>query len=164
VLGDAGDPVGVGHRPGGDHQVVVLQGGTLVEVHTAGLEVDPRHAPHPHVRISVTCDDAAHRVRDVVGIEAGRRHLVEQRLEGVEVVRVDHHDVDRRTGQALRDGEPAEPCAHHDHSVTSFHHRATVGRPRHAVAGLSPLWRRPVRPWPVRSGATAPSVGPPRGD
>ena len=45
----------------------------------------------------------------------GRGHLVQQRLEGVEVVLVDEGDLDRRALQAPGDLEPAEPGAdHHD--------------------------------------------------
>ena len=70
------------------------------------------------VDVGLAPEDAAHGVGDVVGVEAGGGHLVEQRLEGVVVVRVDQHHVDRRLGQRLRRRQAAEPGPDHDHPMT----------------------------------------------
>ena len=59
-------------------------------------------------------EDAPHRVGDVGGVEAGGGHLVEQRLERVEVVAVDDGDVDVGVGELLRGSETTEPGADDD--------------------------------------------------
>ena len=69
--------------------------------------------PEPHVGLAV--EQAPHDVGHVGGAQPGGGHLVQERLEGVEVVLVDEGDLDRRALQAPGDLEPAEPGAdHHD--------------------------------------------------
>ncbi len=59
-------------------------------------------------------EDAARREGDVVGVETGGGHLVQQRLEGVEVVGVDEGDVDRCVAEGLDRRQPAEAGADDD--------------------------------------------------
>ena len=69
-------------------------------------------------------DDRSHRETHVVAVEAGRGHLIQQGLEGVEVVRIDdrHGDLARRAvavevevAEPLRHSDAAEPCSDHHH-------------------------------------------------
>ena len=74
---------------------------------------DPRHADRrrsPGARAGGR-DDAADGVGDVVAVEPGGRHLVQQRLERVEVVGVDERHVDgrRRAGRAPTASPPKPP-------------------------------------------------------
>ncbi len=69
-------------------------------------------------------NDGSHRETHVVAVEAGRGHLVQQRLKGVKVVRVDdrHGDLARGAGsveiefaEALRHSDATEPRSDHHH-------------------------------------------------
>ena len=97
---------------------------------TSGRQIDRRHPGHAHGHVALAPEDAAHRVGDVVGVESGRGHLVQERLEGVEVVGVDHDHVDGLLAAApCADREPAEPGPDHDDPMTSATRRGYVGRP-----------------------------------
>ena len=121
VLVDAGDTEAGRHRPGGDDEVVVVQGDLVIDGHDAAVEVDRRHRAEHEARRFRAAQDAAHRKADVAGIEPGRRHLVQQRLERVEVVRVDDRHVDRRMAQSLDDTQPTEPGPDHDDMRSGCH-------------------------------------------
>jgi len=58
--------------------------------------------------------DRADRVRDVAGREAGRRDLVEQRLEEVVVAAVDHGQPDGGAGKLARRRQAPESGPDHD--------------------------------------------------
>ena len=97
VLGDAGHAVGGRHRAGGDHQRVVGEGrgcrpGAL-DGDRAGVEVGGHDPAEVHGDVALSPEDAAHGVGDIVAVEPGRGHLVQQRLEQVVVVGVDQIDV-----------------------------------------------------------------------
>ena len=70
-------------------------------------------------------------------LEETRRHLIEQGLEGVVVVLVDHHYVGVALLQVLGRADPGEAAAEHEHT-----------RPAVSVAssGHEPKVRRPARP------------------
>ena len=95
-------------RAGRDDQVVVRRPVAAVEVQHAAVEVDARHAGQPDGDVGLAPEDAAHRVGDVAASRPGRGHLVQQRLEGVEVVAVDQGDVDRGVARPLTAARPAE--------------------------------------------------------
>ena len=101
VLGHAGNAEVAAHRARGEDEVVVRDRRPVVDEHLARVEV---HALRPSaMRVStlrVALHDPAGVRRDVLGREPGRRDLVEQRRERVEVVLVDDRDLDRRRARA----------------------------------------------------------------
>lgn len=52
--------------------------------------VDGRDRPHSKPEARVRLEDASHRVGNLSGLQSGRGHLVQERLEGVMVGSVDH--------------------------------------------------------------------------
>ncbi len=89
-----------------------------VDVDHAGLDVDRGDPSHPECDVALAAEDAADRVGDVVAAESRRRNLIQQRLKGVEVVRIDGGDIDIGFTEALRDSQPAETGADHHHPMT----------------------------------------------
>ena len=144
MLVDPGDVERGAHRSGGDHQRVVVQRCPGVGDHGSRVHVDGQDAGHAHGDVAVTPHDAAHRVGHVVGGESRRGHLVEQRLEGVEVVGVDEGDVDGRSTKAPEHREASESCAD-DHNTMA--RRRTGGRWRGHRLSSALLARRRTQPW-----------------
>ena len=108
-----GVPNHVTDAPGRQHQVVERQIRLPVDVEHARR---PVHAADPtalEADVGLAVEEPAHDVGHVGGAEPGRGHLVQERLEGVEVVLVDQGHLDRRALQAPGDLEPTEPGAHH---------------------------------------------------
>jgi hypothetical protein len=119
------------------------------------------HVEHPAVQVGagggglheghvvLVVEDGAHRVGDVGGVQPGGGDLVEQRLEGVEVVAVDQRD--RHVvglGQGLGGGEPAEAGPDDHHLVLLFtSHGPRVRRRPPAAHGFPD--RPPTGPRPV---------------
>ena len=106
VLVDALDAERVGGGAGGHDQVVE---GEVVDLVVLPLDVEQRRSQSTPVTVAwrnthvgLPAEDPAHRIGDVGGVQAGRGHLVQQRLEGVEVVPVDQRDVDRSVASAPR--------------------------------------------------------------
>ena len=128
VLLHAGHAERRGDGAGGEDEAVVAEASDALDLELPGREVGADHPSHHHVDVLLALEDAPRRVGDVVGVEPGRGHLVEQRLEQVVVVRVDEHDVDRRLRQRLGGGEAAEARSHDHDPVTA--HRVTLGRRR----------------------------------
>ena len=81
----------------------------------------------PEAEVLLPLEDPADLVSDVAGVERRGRHLVEQRLERVEVVLVDHQHVDGCVAQALGGVEPAEAGAHDHHTWTFTRSHAVRG-------------------------------------
>src|SRR5579875_4220356 len=99
--------------------------------------------------------DSAHGVSDIPRAEPGGRHLVQKRLEGVEVVLVDQSDLDRSSRQAGRRRQPGETGADHDgsrclwHSVTSHLSTSPLGTDaRTPLPGAAALFDRDGPKWP----------------
>jgi hypothetical protein len=65
-------------------------------------------------------EDGADRVRHVGGVETHRRHLVEQRLEGMEVVAIDQLHIDRCSGEPASRRQPGKTATHDHHPVHLF--------------------------------------------
>ena len=100
---------------GGQHEVVEGQVGLPVDVQRRAVPVDAGDSALPEAHVALAVEQAPHDVGHVGRAQAGGGHLVQQRLEGVEVVLVDERDLDRRSLQPPGDLEPAEPGAdHHD--------------------------------------------------
>jgi hypothetical protein len=114
VLGHSGNTEVGGHRTEGEDQVVVcneLAGGRAYD---PLVEIDVGYCFPPGPGVALPMEDAPGGVADVVDVEAGRSHLVQQRLEGVMIPLVDDGDVHGSLGQPLRHREASEACADHD--------------------------------------------------
>ena len=57
---------------------------------------------------------------DLVRRERAGRHLVEQRLEQVEVATIDERDLDRRAPETAHGLKAAETSPHNDHPMSSI--------------------------------------------
>ena len=135
VLRDTGHAEVVRHRAGGDDERVVRRAGRRPP---DGSRVTVRASRSTAVTLAIRVRTLPWRrtmprtgIGDVVGVEPGRRHLVQQRLERVEVVGVDEHDVDRFVGQAASDRQSAEPGA-------DDHDPLPAGRGSAVVGGRAP--------------------------
>jgi hypothetical protein len=138
VLAHPRDAVRGADRAGGDDERVVGDRPAGVAVHRARRDVDTGDRGHSHLDVALPAEDAADRVGDVVDVEARGGHLVQQRLEGVEVVGVDEHHVDRFVAEALHHGEAAEARADH-------HHAMATAVARHVSLAASARAQRPRR-------------------
>jgi hypothetical protein len=130
VVGDARDAEVVRGRPGREHERVVAEEGAVLELDPASVAVEADHGPELHLDVRVVGEQGSDRVGDVALVEAGRRDLVEERLEGVVVPAVDQGRVDPGAGETLRDLEPREPRSDdHDLRVTRAGRRHGQRRP-----------------------------------
>ena len=102
-------------RSGGDDEVVVAEHPVAADRHRLMLQIDVRDLTEHEADRVIAAEDPSNREADVVGIETSGSHLVEQRLEGVEVVGVDHRDVDLHMSQALGSTNPPEAGTDDDH-------------------------------------------------
>jgi len=126
----------VRHAAGGDDQVVIGDGVGLpagADDHPPAGRVDRLHLAHHRAHVRRVAEDGAHGVGDLAGVQAGRRHLVKQRREGVVVLAVDHDHIDLAVCQRPG-GEQAAEAGADDH-----HLRAGAGRHRALLSGLARL-------------------------
>ena len=114
VLRRALDPVERGRHAGRHDEVVVAEVAPVGELDPAGRQVDPGQLPAP-VDGTVPPDEAAGRIGDVPGVQAGRGDLVEQRLEGAVQMFVHQGHTHARAGEPGDGGQAAEPGAADDH-------------------------------------------------
>ena len=129
VLGRAGDAEVVGGRAGGDDQVVERAPAARRASRTCwASQSTPDDLGLAEEHPLLAPEQAPHRVADVGRVQAGRRHLVEQRLERVVVVPVDQGDVDGLVLEALGRGQPAEPGSD-DHDVRPRSHASIMPAP-----------------------------------
>ena len=105
---------------GGDDEVVVVERVVPVDRDGARRDVDAGDVTKAEGGGPPLAQDRPHREGDVVGCESGARHLVQERLEDVEVVAVDDGDVDVDVGalKCPRRCEPAEPRSDDHHERT----------------------------------------------
>ena len=116
--------IGVG-RAGSQHEIVVgnVDG---VGVHDALAGVDAANLRHQHGGILLLAQDVADRPGDVGRRQRRGRHLVEQRLEAMVVLAVEHGHVDGGARERFRGFEPAEARADDDHLRTRLHHAPSI--------------------------------------
>ncbi len=131
VLDDAGDVEVVRQRTRGDDEHVVRDDVAVVEHDAAAGGVHGNDAAHSHADVASALarpHDPPYRLGDLVGVQTGRSHLVQQRLERVEVVGVDQQHVERLITQPPGDGQAAEPTSDdHDLRRSVDTHTPTVG-------------------------------------
>ena len=97
----------------------------------AGVEVGGHDPAEVHGDVALSPEDAAHGIGDIVAVEPGGGHLVQQRLEQVVVVGVDQIDVHRGVAERSGGSEATEPGSHdhdavHGSSVQARAHVASV--------------------------------------
>ncbi len=119
--------VGV-QRPAGQDQIVIGEDAEvgddffLVEMHVG-------HFPLEHFDVGELREDAADRLGDFRGAQAGRGDLVEQRLEQVMVAAIEQRDLDvPRIAERLCRGKSAETAANNEHAChgTNLPHACNV--------------------------------------
>ena len=115
--------------PRGQDEPVVRHKTALPEEHASPARVHAGDLAEQHRDIAVTAQDPADRFRDVRGRQAGGGYLVEQRLEQVVVLTIDHRHPNRVAPQRLGRREPRESGTH-DHDMWK-----TVGRSGTEVDG-----------------------------
>ena len=98
---------------GGEHKVVVGYS-FAAEEHLAACRIDVRHLAENDARIGLVVDDTANGRGHVGGRQAGRRHLIEQRLEQMVIAPIDEGDVSVALLQPLGHGKAAEAGAGDD--------------------------------------------------
>src|SRR5712671_2010185 len=101
------EPEEVRLAAGRQHENVVAHG-TGAGLEPLRRQIDARHLDHPKVEVLLTAQNGAGRFRDLLGLEARGRDLIEQRLEEVVVVAIDEHDLDRRAAQRPGGVQPPE--------------------------------------------------------
>jgi hypothetical protein len=105
--------------PRGEDEVVVGQR-AAVGLDSPAREIDAGDAPEAEVRVGLAVEDGAGRERDLTGIEQGRCHLVEERVEEVVVVLIDKENVDRGLPQPPDSSKAPETGSHNHDTGTSL--------------------------------------------
>ena len=93
--------------------------------HPAAVPVDPGHRGEVEADVVGLAEDGPDRIGHVARLEPGRGHLVQERLEGVEVALVDDGHVDRLTDEGPGGGQAGEARADDHHAV----HRPMLAQP-----------------------------------
>ena len=86
-----------------------------------GVDLRDLVGSEQHGRVLLTAEHVPDRSRDRRCSQAGRRDLVEQRLEDMVVRPVDNGDAHRSAPQRLRRPQPAEPCTEDDYVRVCAH-------------------------------------------
>ncbi len=107
-------------RPGGDDQRVIRLAAVL-EVYEPAVEVEADRLGEQDASVLLTLEHVAERRGDVGRREAAGRHLVEQRLEQVEVAAINQRHAHVGLAQRLRRVQPAEAAADDHHPMTRIH-------------------------------------------
>ncbi len=98
-----------------EHQDVIADRAVAEDEPARGrLEIDG--LGEDDVRIGLAPQHEAERGRDVARVQAARRHLIEERLEEMEVSPVDQRDRDRSPAERLCHVEAAEAAADDHHA------------------------------------------------
>src|SRR5215831_19601227 len=107
-------------RSGGHDQVVIgnLQFGSI---HDAAVEIESGHLGHEDFLVLVCPENRADGFCDLSGRKPGSRDLVQKGLKGMEILAVDHCDLDRRFGQGARGIQPTKSRADDDNSRSIAH-------------------------------------------
>jgi hypothetical protein len=110
-----------GHGAHGHHQVIEGHLEVVGQPHRPPVPVDADDLPPAHVQVALAVEQAADGMGHVGGVQAGGRHLVQQRLERGVVLPVDQGDLDGRVVEPPGDGQPAEPRPHDDDVRSDSH-------------------------------------------
>jgi hypothetical protein len=124
-------------RAGRDEQRVVRQARAVGEQHGPAGQVEADRLAQQDAGVALPFEDRPQGRGDVSRREPAGRHLVEQRLEEVEVAAVQERQLDRRAAQGLGRVQAAEAAADDDHPVRA-HGRPSWRRNRRGGVILGP--------------------------
>ena len=99
---------------GGQHQVVVATG-LAVENDLLAFRVDVGHLSEKHLNIALFADQLSQWGGDVTAGNEPGGHLIQQRLEQIEIALVDQGDAHIGLGQSLAGMHAGEAAAHNHH-------------------------------------------------
>ncbi|OHB41036.1 MAG: hypothetical protein A2882_10510 [Phenylobacterium sp. RIFCSPHIGHO2_01_FULL_70_10] len=106
--------IGVGGA-GGEHEPVVGEVPARGDQPPSG-PIDPLRLGHVHLSVLLASQHPSDRPGDIGRRQRRGRHLIEQGLERLVVLAVDHHHLDRRLGQGLGRLHACEASAGDDHT------------------------------------------------
>src|SRR5262245_39632007 len=98
---------------GGDDEIVEGNAPAFSE-DLLGRDIYARHLRQDDARVALAAKDAADRRGDVGGRQSGSRNLIEQGLEQVIVVAIDHHDIEWHLRQSPGGRQPAKSGSNDD--------------------------------------------------
>ncbi len=127
----------VGLRAHRDHQRVVGQRSAVSEQETSPIQVDPLRLGEDDAGVLLFGEHRANGRRDRARRETGGRHLIEQRLEEVMILPIDHREFDVGPRELPRRLQTAETTPDDHHLLAC--HRATILRRRMRTTGPSLL-------------------------
>ena len=125
MLVGAVDPEVVRGRARRHHQVIERHRTLAGEAHLVAIPVDREDLVLAEAHPLVGPEQAPHGISDIGRVQPRGGHLVQQGLEGVEVVAVDEGDVDRLALQAFRRRQAAE-AGPDDHDLGLVWHGSMV--------------------------------------
>ena len=148
-------------RSAGQDQRIVLERAEVGD-DLVSLQMDRRHFSLQDANVCVLREDAADRSGDLGGTQAGRRHLVQQRLKQMMVPPIDERDVDiRRGAKFFGRVQPAESAADDQDPCMALNVSKSRGRfPILSRLVVSTVTRFAVRNWYIvgRGPAARPPV------
>ncbi len=89
----------VGMRSAGSNDEIVITQLEAVKLDGAALKIEALHLAQQHLHVFMLAQDLANGRGNLRRRNPGRRHLIEQRLEGVMIAAIDQRDLDRQPGQ-----------------------------------------------------------------
>src|SRR6266849_4767326 len=101
-----------------NQKVIADRAGTRLQ--PARREIHASHIDQAEVEVLLAPQNRAHRFRDLLGLEARGRDLIEQWLEQVVVVTVEQHDLYGGATQRPGGSQTAEPRAYDDDYFVSL--------------------------------------------
>ena len=130
---DAFHPEKVRRRARRKNQIIVMDF-AVVGYNNVALLVDAARLRHEQIDVFVVAEERTHRVGDFARLQNRSRHLIQQRLEQVEIVTIDKRNLDVLLGEQLTDFDTAEAAAHDYDMGLAINH---VGKPPNAVKILT---------------------------
>src|SRR5512146_1219198 len=107
---------------GRDDQIVIGKIGATLEANATRLKTKSNYFVQQHLDISVAPQDTPDRGRDVAGRKSRRRDLVQQRLEGVVILAIDQHHIDRLVPETPRGVQTPEAASDYDNAFACTAH------------------------------------------
>ena len=117
------------HSAGRDHQIIVSN---VAEIGVQQLlrRIDAVHLFHQHRHIRLSAQDVPNWPGHIGRRQRRGRHLIEQRLEAMMVLAIDHDDIGGRASQRLGGFQAAEAGTDDHHFRSVSRHRVSSGSAR----------------------------------
>ena len=107
------EPEEVRLASGGQDEIVVGDR-AVARLQAMRVQIDPRDLHQAKIEILLAAEDRARRLRDLLGLEARGRDLIQEGLEQVVIVAIDEHDVHRSASQRAGDAQTSESGTNHN--------------------------------------------------